>query len=67
MSALQASKIRRPSSPSMAARAKSFRFVDSRAVVRMASNRRWVSPRVGDSGGTFGLRTCSAGEDGRTP
>jgi len=26
-----------------------------------------VSPRVGDSGGTFGRRTCSAGEDGRTP
>jgi hypothetical protein len=51
----------------MATRAKSFGLVDSRAAVSIASNCRWVSPRVGDSGGTLGRRTCSAGEVGSTP
>jgi hypothetical protein len=62
MSAPVASKIRKPSSPSIATRAKSFGLFDSRAAVSIASNCRWVSPRVGDSGGTLGRRTCSAGE-----
>ena len=47
-----ASKIRRPSSPSMATSAKSHGFAESRAAVSRASNCRWVNPRVGDSGGT---------------
>jgi hypothetical protein len=46
MSALVASKIRRPSRPSMATSAKSYRFADSRAAVSRASNCRWVNPRV---------------------
>ena len=46
----------------MATSAKSQGCDDSRAVVSRASNRRWVKPSVGDSGGTEGLRTCSAGE-----
>ncbi|SRR6266571_1590634 len=48
-SALVASKIRRPSRPSMATRAKSFRLADSRAAVSRASNCRCVKPSVGDS------------------
>ena len=62
-----ASKIRRPSSPSMATGAKSYRFADSRAAVSRASNCRRVNPSVGDSGGTDGRRTCSAGECSSTP
>ena len=50
MSALVASKIRRPSSPSMATSAKSHRSGDWRAAVSRASNCRWVKPSVGDSG-----------------
>jgi hypothetical protein len=57
-----ASKIRRPSRPSIATRAKSNRFADSRAAVNIASNCRCGSPSVGDSGGTVGRRTYSAGE-----
>ena len=57
MSAPQASKIRSPSRPSIATRAKSLRLVDSRAAASIASNCRCDSPRVGDSGGTFGRRT----------
>jgi len=57
-----ASKIRRPSRPSMATRAKAQGSWESRAAVSRASNRRWVNPRVGDSAGTAGLRTCSAEE-----
>jgi hypothetical protein len=67
MSALVASKIRKPSSPSMAASAKSHGVGDSRAAVSRASNCRWVNPSVGDSAGTPGRRTCSAGECYRTP
>jgi hypothetical protein len=63
---LVASKIRRPSRPSMAISAKSQAFGDSRAV-SSASNCRWVNPRVGDSAGTAGRRTCSAGECGMSP
>jgi hypothetical protein len=55
------------SSPSMATSAKSYRFADSRAAVSRASNCRWVNPSVGDSGGTDGRRTCSAGECSSTP
>ncbi len=32
-----------------------------------ASNCRWVNPRVGDSAGTAGGRTCSAGECSMRP
>ena len=62
MSAPQASKIRSPSRPSMATSAKSSGLDDRRAVTSIASNCRWVSPSVGDSGGTLGRRTYSAGE-----
>jgi hypothetical protein len=62
-----ASKIRRPSRPSMATSAKSYRFGDRRAAVSSASNCRRVNPRVGDSAGTAGRRTCSAGECSRMP
>ena len=62
-----ASKIRRPSSPSIVTSAKSHRFAEVLAAVSSASNCRWVSPRVGDSAGTFGRRTYSAGECSRTP
>jgi hypothetical protein len=51
-----ASKIRKPSSPSIATSAKSCRLPDSRAAVSRASNCRWVNPRVGDLAGT---RSCS--------
>src|SRR3974390_2037151 len=50
------------SSPSMATSAKSHGFGDWRAAVSRASNCRWVNPSVGDSAGTAGRRTCSAGE-----
>jgi hypothetical protein len=61
-SVAQASKIRKPSRPSVATRAKSLRLVDSRAVVSSASNCRWVRPRVGDSRGTVGRRShCARG------
>jgi hypothetical protein len=62
-----ASKIRRPSKPSMSTSAKSDVFDDSRDAVSRASNCRWVNPRVGDSGGTEGRRTCSAGECSSRP
>jgi len=57
-----ASKIRKPRRPSMATRAKSDWFGDWRAVLRMASNCRCPNPRVGDSVGTGGRRTCSVGD-----
>jgi hypothetical protein len=57
MLAPQASKIRSPRSPSIATRAKSLMLADSRAAVIIASNWRWLRPRVGDSGGTSGRRT----------
>lgn len=50
----------------MATNAKSFGLVESLAAASMASNCRCDSPSVGDSGGTFGRRTQSAGETGRT-
>jgi hypothetical protein len=62
-----ASNIRRPSSPSIATSAKSCGFDDSRAAVSRASKCRWVNPSVGDSGGTVGRRTCSAGECSKGP
>ena len=62
MFAPHASKIRSPSRPSIATRAKSLMFGDVRAVASIASNCRCVRPRVGDSGGTLGRRTYSAGE-----
>ncbi len=62
-----ASKIRKPSSPSIATSAKSQGDDDSRAAVSKASNCRWVNPRVGDSAGTDGRRTCSAGECSSRP
>jgi hypothetical protein len=51
----------------MATSAKSHGFADSRAAVSNASNCKCVNPRVGDSAGTEGRRTCSAGECGKTP
>jgi hypothetical protein len=45
MSAPVASKIRRPSKPSMATSAEAHGSVESRAAVRKASNCRWVNPR----------------------
>ena len=51
----------------MATRAKSLMLVDALAVASMASNCRWDRPRVGDSGGTFGRLTCSAGDAGMMP
>lgn len=50
-------EVRSPSRPSMATRAKSLMLADSRAAVIIASNCRWLSPSVGDSGGTRGRRT----------
>ena len=67
MSAPVASKIRKPSSPSIAISAKSHGLDDSRAAVSRASNCRWVKPRVGDSAGTDGQRTCWAGECSSRP
>ena len=57
----------RPSSPSIATRAKSYGLADSRLAVSMASNCRCVKPSVGASGGTAGRRTWSAGEWSSTP
>jgi hypothetical protein len=54
-------------SGSTATSAKSHGFGDWRAAVSRAPDRRWVNPRVGDSAGTDGRRTCSAGECGNTP
>jgi hypothetical protein len=51
----------------MATSAKSHELDDSRAAVSRASNCRWVNPRVGDSGGTVGRWTCSAGECSSRP
>jgi hypothetical protein len=67
MFALVALKIRKPSRPSMATSAKSHGLADSRAAVSRASNYRWGHPRVGDSAGTAGRRTCSAGECSMRP
>jgi hypothetical protein len=67
MSVPVASKIRKPSRPSMATSAKSYGFADWRAAVSRASNCRRVNPRVGDSAGTAGRRTCSAGECSMMP
>jgi hypothetical protein len=58
----QASKIRSPSRPSIATRAKSNGLSDSLAALSIASNCRCDSPSVGDSAGTVGRRTYSAGE-----
>ena len=60
MSGPVASKIGRPSSPSMATSAKSYRRGDCRAAMSRASNCRRVNPRVGDSAGTVGRRTVAA-------
>jgi hypothetical protein len=49
-----ASKIGRPSSPSMATSAKSYRRGDCRAAMSRASNCRRVNLRGGDSAGTVG-------------
>jgi hypothetical protein len=67
MSALVASKIRKPSRPSMATSARSHELGDWRAVASKASNCRWVNPSIGDSAGTVGRRTCSAGEFSSRP
>jgi len=58
---------RKPRSPSIATSAKSQGDGDSRAAVSNASNCRWVNPKVGDSAGTEGRRTCSAGECSSRP
>ena len=47
-------------------RAKSHLFWDVREAVSSASSCRWLSPSVGDSGGTLGRRTWSAGECSRS-
>lgn len=62
----QASKIRRPSNPSMVTSAKPLRLAEVRAAVSRASNCRCDNPRVGDSGGTLGRRTKSAGDAAST-
>ena len=67
MSAPTVSKMRSPSRPSRHTSAKSNGLADSLAAVSIASNCRCVSPSVGDSGGTLGRRTYSAGECSRTP
>jgi hypothetical protein len=67
MSEAVASKIRKPSRPSMATSAKSHWFGDWRAAVSRASNCRWVNPSVDDSAGTAGRRTCSADECSKVP
>src|SRR5262249_44298804 len=61
MLAAVASKIRRPS---MATRAKSLGWSSRGRRPSRASKWRWVSPRVGDSAGTVGRRTDSAGVAG---
>lgn len=60
-----ASKICDPNSPSIATKAKSEGWAESRAAVSRASNCRCESPSVGDSLATRGLRTYSAGECSR--
>jgi hypothetical protein len=40
---------------------------ESRDALSIASNCRWLRPRVGDSGETWGRRTYSAGECSRSP
>ncbi len=70
MSVPVASKIRRPSRPSRPGidmSAKSLLLAESPAVVSSASNCRRVNPGVGDSAGTAGRRTYSAGECASTP
>jgi len=57
----------RAEKPSMATSAKSQLLPDWRAAASRASNCGWVNPRVGDSAGTEGRRTCSAGECSRRP
>ncbi len=47
--------------------ARSKRLVDFRTAVSMAANCKWVSPKVGDSGGALARGTESAGECSRTP
>jgi hypothetical protein len=61
-SLIRVGKIRKPGGPSMATRAKAHGSGEWRAAVSRASTCRWVNPTVGDSGGTVGRRTCSAGE-----
>src|ERR1700691_3382244 len=56
MFALVASKIRRPSRPSMATKAKSDGLADSLAAVSRASNCKWVHPREGDWEGECCIR-----------
>jgi hypothetical protein len=51
----------------MATSAKSLTLLESRAAVSSASNCRWVRLRVGDSAGTVGRRSYSAGECSSTP
>lgn len=67
MSELVAWKIRKPSSPSMDTRAKSYGFGDSRAAVSRPPDCRRDNPRVDDSAGTEERRTCSAGQYSSTP
>jgi hypothetical protein len=67
MSRPVASMIRNPSSPSRQTKAKSFGLGESRAMLSIASNCRWLSPSVGDRVVTGGRRTCSAGECANTP
>jgi hypothetical protein len=66
-SAPVASKIRKPSRPSMATKAKSQGLPDWRVAVSRASNCKCVNPGAGDSAGTVGRRTCPAGECSRMP
>jgi hypothetical protein len=61
MSLPVASKMRSPSRPSIVTRAKSDRLVECLAAVNMASNCRWVNPRVGDSAGTCGRGRIGGG------
>ena len=61
MSLPVASKIRSPSRPSMATRAKSYGLGEWRAAVSRASNWRWVNPRVGDSAGPARARRTRLG------
>jgi hypothetical protein len=53
--------------PSIATKAKSFGLTDACAADSRASNWRCDNPSVGDSDGTLGRRTCSAGEYSRIP
>jgi len=51
-----------PEQAEHATRAKSNTFGEVRAVDSIASNCRFVSPSIGESGGTLGRQTYSAGE-----